>query len=70
MTEPVQPYAALLDYATRSVQQAKGLPAQADIKPYWTGIGFSLGGHRLVAPMSEVAEIIVPQRVCQESNPG
>jgi twitching motility protein PilI len=60
MTDSVKPFAVLLDYASRSVQGAKGLPAQTDIKPFWSGVGFSLAGHRLVAPMSEVAEIIVP----------
>jgi twitching motility protein PilI len=58
MKKPVEPFAALLDIAQRSVQNAQGLPAQVDIKPYWTGVGFSLGGHRLAAPMSEVAEIL------------
>lgn len=58
MAEPLEPFAALLDLAQRSVQHAHGLPAQVDIKPHWTGIGFSLGGQRLVAPMAEVAEIL------------
>jgi twitching motility protein PilI len=60
MTDAAHPFAILLDYAQRSVDNAKGLPAQADIKPYWSGIGFSLAGYRFVAPMGEVAEIIVP----------
>jgi twitching motility protein PilI len=58
MTNPVDPFAALLDLAQRSVQHAHGLPAQIDIKPHWTGVGFTLAGHRLVAPMAEVAEIL------------
>ena len=58
MAESLEPFAALLDLAQRSVQHAHGLPAQIDIKPHWTGIGFSLGGQRLVAPMAEVAEIL------------
>jgi len=52
-------FAVLLDIAERSARTARGLPAQVDIKPHWSGIGFSLGGHRLVAPMGEVAEILV-----------
>lgn len=52
-------FAVLLDIAERSAKAARGLPAQVDIKPHWSGIGFSLGGHRLVAPMGEVAEILV-----------
>lgn len=60
MAETDKAFDILLDYANRSVQGARGLPAQVDIKPFWTGIGFSLAGHRLVAPMAEVAEMIVP----------
>lgn len=58
MNNQLEPFAALLDIAGRSVQCAQGLPEQVDIVPYWTGIGFSLAGHRLVAPMGEVAEIL------------
>lgn len=58
MNNQVEPFAALLDLAERSVNSAKGLPAQADIKPHWSGIGFMLAGHRFVAPMGEVSEIL------------
>jgi len=58
MPKPIEPFAALIDIARRSVEEAKGLPAQADITPMWTGIGFNLGGHKFVAPMSEVVEIL------------
>ncbi|MBL4827771.1 MAG: chemotaxis protein CheW [Spongiibacteraceae bacterium] len=58
MNSQLEPFAALLDIAERSVRNAKGLPAQVDIKPYWSGIGFTLAGHRFVAPMGEVAEIL------------
>lgn len=54
----LEPFAALLDLAQRSVTHASGLPAQLNIKPHWTGIGFQLGGQRMVAPMGEVAEIL------------
>lgn len=60
MTNPTEPFAILLDIASRSLNTARGLPAQVDIKPHWSGIGFSLGGHRFVAPMGEVAEILSP----------
>ncbi len=59
MSEQVEPFAALLDIAQRSVANAAGLPAQVDIKPHWSGIGFMLGGQRFVAPMGEIAEILV-----------
>jgi twitching motility protein PilI len=56
------PYLALVDIARRAKAQAKGLPARQEIKPYWTGIGFSLLGHRFVAAMEDVVELLeVPQ---------
>ena len=58
MAEPLEPFAALVALAQSSVQHAQGLPAQVDIKPHWSGVGFTLGGQRLVAPMAEVAEIL------------
>ena len=58
MSKPIEPFAALLDLAQRSISSAQGLPAQVDIKPHWSGIGFKLAGHRFVAPMGEVSEIM------------
>jgi twitching motility protein PilI len=58
MTKRTEPFAALVDIAQRSIISAQGLPAQVDIKPHWSGIGFKLAGHRFVAPMSEVSEIL------------
>ncbi len=58
MSSQVEPFAALLDIARRSVSNAQGLPAQVDIKPHWSGIGFKLAGHHFVAPMGEVVEIL------------
>jgi twitching motility protein PilI len=57
MAEPIEPFAALVALAQSSMQNAHGLPSQVDIKPHWTGVGFTLAGQRLVAPMAEVAEI-------------
>lgn len=53
-----EPFAALLALAQASAVSARGLPAQVDITPHWTGVGFTLGGLRLVAPMNEVAELL------------
>lgn len=58
MVKELEPFAQLLDIAGRSVEKAQDLPAQMDIKTHWTGIGFSLGGERFVAPMGEVSEIL------------
>jgi len=48
----------LVGLAELSLRYAKGLPAQLDVKPYWSGVGFSLFGNRYVAPMGEVAEML------------
>lgn len=63
---PVQPtltpYLALVDIANRAKAQSKGLPARQEVKPYWTGIGFSILGQRFVASMEDVVELLeVPQ---------
>jgi twitching motility protein PilI len=47
----------LADMAQRSLDNALGLPAQIEITPTWTGVGFTLGGRHMVAPMAEVAEL-------------
>lgn len=52
------PFTVLAEYASRSRQSAKGLPAQANVKRYWSGVGFSLLGQRMVAPLGEVVEIL------------
>mgnify|MGYP000660447196 CR=1 FL=1 len=51
-------FEALVDLARRSKRSAKDLPAQVDIKPHWSGVGFSLMGHHLVAPMGSIAEML------------
>lgn len=56
--DSIEPFAALVALAQSSLEHAHGLPAQVDIKPHWSGVGFTLAGHRLVAPMAEVAEIL------------
>lgn len=56
------PYLALVEIAKRAKAQAQGLPARQEVKPYWTGIGFSLLGQRFVASMEDVVELLeVPQ---------
>ncbi|MCC7516008.1 MAG: chemotaxis protein CheW [Pseudomonadales bacterium] len=48
----------LLDVAVNARRMAKGLPSQIDIKPHWSGVGFTLFGRRFVAPLSEVTEML------------
>lgn len=51
-------FEALVNLARQSRAAARGLPAQADIRPQWSGIGFSLMGSLFVAPMGEVSEML------------
>ena len=59
-----QPFDLLLDYDQRARNQAAGLPAQEDVKDYWSGVAFMLRGQRYVSPLDEVHEILhVPATV-------
>lgn len=51
-------YIKLVEYERRSIANASGLPAEGENREYWTGVGFEINGHRYVAPLSEVAEIL------------
>jgi twitching motility protein PilI len=51
MTTPSEPFSHLVELARRSRAAARGLPAQVNITPHWSGIGFNLLGMRMVAPM-------------------
>lgn len=53
-----QAFQALVNLALQSRRSAKGLPAQVDITPHWSGIGFELLGRRFAAPMGEVSEML------------
>ena len=55
---PGAAYQALLDLAQLSRSNARGLPAQVDVKPHWSGVGFSLLGQRFVAPMGDISEML------------
>ncbi|GAA5524314.1 hypothetical protein Maes01_00869 [Microbulbifer aestuariivivens] len=56
------PYLALVEMAARAKAQVGGLPGRQEVKPYWSGVGFSLLGHKFVVPMDDVAELLeVPQ---------
>lgn len=59
MAADVSPaYRILNDVAERARLHAKGLPAQIDVRHYWSGIGFQLFGQRFIAPMAEVTEML------------
>lgn len=51
-------YKALTSLAALSRKSAKGLPAQIDVVPRWSGVGFSFLGFRFVTPMGQMAELM------------
>lgn len=58
MTEQQGAFALLAGLAEQTRRHARGLPAQLDIKPYWSGIGFGLLDRRFVVPMGQIAEML------------
>lgn len=54
----LNPLALLRDIEARSRLHARGLPSKVEVKETWTGIGFRLGEANLVAPLSEVREML------------
>ena len=44
-------------------RNAQQLPAKRDARPEWQGLGFQVGGVRLVSNMGEVSEILTMPRV-------
>ena len=62
MAHSDKPFALLVDLANRSLANPRGLPAQQQVKPTWTGVGFVLSGQLMVAPMGEIVELLpVPE---------
>ncbi len=53
------PFPLLLQMAARAQSGAEATRSRLRIQPHWTGVGFSLLGKRLVAPMGEVSEILI-----------
>ena len=58
MTEVMHPIELLLELERRSKHNAKGLPQQTEKKTLWSGIGFRAADINLVAPLSQVNEIL------------
>ncbi len=65
MAKVSQAYLKLADLALRCKQNAQGLPQQAELKTYWSGVGFKLGGRKYVSPIPEIAEIIPTPKFTQ-----
>ncbi len=53
----------LRDIEADTFRNAAPLPHKRDTRPEWQGIGFQLGGVRLVSPLGEVNEILKLPRV-------
>lgn len=58
MTQQSLAFTTLAGLAKQTRDNARGLPGQVEIKPHWSGIGFSLFGRHFVAPMGEVSEML------------
>ncbi|MGD8498341.1 MAG: chemotaxis protein CheW [Chromatiales bacterium] len=52
------PFEQLQAIERKCQSRAAGLPAQEETKEQWTGVLFRLRGNDLLAPMSDVAEIV------------
>lgn len=58
MASNKDPFAYLQELAAAVQTAAPVLPAQREIRDTWSGIGFSILGHRFVAPLGEVVEML------------
>ena len=58
LTQSRSPIELLFNIEQLSKQSARGLPQRLDIKEAWSGIGFRISGVNLVAPLTQVNEII------------
>ncbi len=54
------PFELLQDIDHQCRVNARGLPSGTKVAEDWVGIGFRLNGQKLIAAMSEVAEILPP----------
>lgn len=52
------PLSLLRELDSRVRSSAAGLPEQQEIAETWSGIGFRIGSHYFVSPMSEVTELL------------
>ena len=52
------PFDLLLDIEQRCMTNAAGLPTLDESQEEWVGVGFRIGEDKLIAPMSEIQEIL------------
>ena len=58
MNDRRHPLALLHDIEQRSLRTARGLPQRDETRTLWHGIGFRIGDVTLVAPLTQVNEIL------------
>jgi len=55
-------FSKLTEYQRLSLAHVPGLPEESDVPGHWRGVGFGIGGRRLVSAFDEVVEIMrLPQ---------
>lgn len=59
------PFDLLAELECRARAHPNERPSQEKTRDEWRGVGFRLGGQRLIAPMKEVVEILTPPRVAR-----
>ena len=57
MSAELEPFDLLVQLAEQITQLKPELPAQQIIRTSWSGIGFSILGQRMIAPLGEVVEM-------------
>eukprot|EP00730_Choanoeca_flexa_P006758 TRINITY_DN12220_c2_g3_i1.p5 TRINITY_DN12220_c2_g3~~TRINITY_DN12220_c2_g3_i1.p5 ORF type:complete len:112 (+),score=9.96 TRINITY_DN12220_c2_g3_i1:909-1244(+) len=58
MSDTQHPFELLQQLAGQCRQQAAGLPSQDEVSETWSGVGFRLAGHVMLAAMGEITEIL------------
>lgn len=58
MASKIHPFELLQTLEEQSKKNAKGLPQQIETRAIWSGIGFRLGDIEMVAPLTQVNEIL------------
>jgi twitching motility protein PilI len=58
MLDASDPFDLLLDMEQRCQANAAGLPVLDKVEEEWVGVGFRIGGDKLIAHMNEIKEIL------------
>lgn len=64
-TTPQRPFELLAGLESLGHAQRIELPGREERRDEWRGLGFRLGGQRLVAALDELVEILMPPRVAR-----